>query len=186
MYVYNSTKHSVTEYSPYFVLFRRNLKLSIGIILCEHQEPTNEQLNYHNFIQTWKVQMKEAFKIAEENTKKKRSAYKRLRGLKAALERLEVGGRVLVSHGPLYIAHFIVWKISSIFWGKKLQKATTTTGRTATRATTKATLGTAAMTVMPIFPNSFQISKPTIRKWARGLLRNNQQQESSLQQPLYN
>ena len=45
--------------------------------------------------------MKEAFKIAEENTKKKRSAYKRLRGLKAALERLEVGGRVLVSHGPL-------------------------------------------------------------------------------------
>ena len=101
MYVYNSTKHSVTEYSPYFVLFRRNLKLSIGIILCEHQEPTNEQLNYHNFIQTWNVQMKEAFKIAEENTKKKRSAYKRLRGLKAALERLEVGGRILVSHGPL-------------------------------------------------------------------------------------
>ena len=77
MYAYNCTKHSVTGYSPYFLLFGRNPKLSIDIILSEHQEPTNEQPNYHNFIQTWKVQMKEAFKIVEENTKKRRSADKR-------------------------------------------------------------------------------------------------------------
>ena len=40
--------------------------------------------------------MKEAFKIAEENRKKRRSAYKRQRNLKATLEPLEVGGRLLV------------------------------------------------------------------------------------------
>ena len=43
--------------------------------------------------------MKEAFKIAEkslQNTKKRRSADKRQRDLKATLEPLEVGGRVLV------------------------------------------------------------------------------------------
>ena len=39
--------------------------------------------------------MKEAFKIAEENTKKRRSADKRQRDLKATLEPLEVRGRVL-------------------------------------------------------------------------------------------
>ena len=42
------------------------------------------------------VQMREAFKITEENTKKIRNADKRQRDLKAALEPLEVGGRVLV------------------------------------------------------------------------------------------
>ena len=70
----------------------KNPKLPIEIILSEHQEPRN----YNNFIQKWKAIMKEAFKIAEENIKKRRSAYKRQRNLKATLEPLEVGGRLLV------------------------------------------------------------------------------------------
>ena len=70
--------------------------MPIDITLSEHQEPTNEQPNYNYFIQTWKARMREAFKIAEENTKKNRSADKRQMGLKATLEPLEVGGRVLV------------------------------------------------------------------------------------------
>ena len=96
MYAYNRTKHSVTRYSSYFLLFGRNHKLPVDIILREHQEPTNEQPNYNNFIQTWKTRMKEAFKIAEENPKKRTSTDKRKRDLKATLEPLEVGGRVLV------------------------------------------------------------------------------------------
>ena len=43
MYAYNCTKHSVTGYSPYFLLFGRNPKLPIDIILSEHREPSNEQ-----------------------------------------------------------------------------------------------------------------------------------------------
>ena len=85
-YAYNCTKHSVTGYSPYFSLFGRNPKLLIDIILSEHQEPSNEQPNYNNFIQTWKARMKEAFRIVEENTKKRRSADKRQRDLTATLE----------------------------------------------------------------------------------------------------
>ena len=55
--------------------------------------------------------MKEAFKIAEENTKKRRSPDKRQRDLKATLEPLAVGGRVLVrnlteSGGPGKIRSF--------------------------------------------------------------------------------
>ena len=98
MYAYNCTKHGVTGYSPYFLQLGRNPKLPIDIILSEHQEPTNEQLNYHNFIQIWKVRLKEVFKIAEENTKKRRSADKKQRDLKATLEPLEVGGRILVKN----------------------------------------------------------------------------------------
>ena len=40
--------------------------------------------------------MKEAFKIAEENTRKRRRVDKRGRDLKATLEHLEVAARVLV------------------------------------------------------------------------------------------
>ena len=43
MYADNCTKHSVTGYSPYFLLFGRNPKLPIDIILSEHREPSNEQ-----------------------------------------------------------------------------------------------------------------------------------------------
>ena len=63
--------------------------------------------------------MKEAFEITEENTKKRRSADKRQRDLKATLEPLEVGGRVLVRHltereGPGKIHSFWEQKIYRI------------------------------------------------------------------------
>ena len=51
--------------------------------------------------------MKEAFKIAEENTKKRRSTDKRQRDLKATFELLEVAARVLVR------------KLTKIHFGKK-------------------------------------------------------------------
>ena len=41
-------------------------------------------------------------------------------------------------------------------------------------------LGTAVMTVMQIFYNFFQLFTPTIRKWARGLLRNNSNKKVAL------
>ena len=118
MYAYNCTKHTITGYSPYFLLFGRNPKLPIDIILREHQEPTNEQPNYHNFIQRWKVRMKEAFKIAEENIKKRRSADKRQRDLKATLEPLQVGGRVLVRN---FTERWGPGKILS-FWEQKIYR----------------------------------------------------------------
>ena len=119
MYAYNCTKYSVTGYSPYFLLFGRNPKLPIDIILSEHQEPSNERPNYNNFIQTWNARMKEAFKIAEENIKKRRSADKRQREVPATLEPLEVGGRVLVRNltergGPGKLCSFWEQKIYRI------------------------------------------------------------------------
>ena len=119
MYAYNCTKYSVTGYSPYFLLFGRNPKLPIDIILSEHQEPSNERPNYNNFIQTWNARMKEAFKTAEENIKKRRSADKRQREVPATLEPLEVGGRVLVRNltergGPGKLCSFWEQKIYRI------------------------------------------------------------------------
>ena len=63
--------------------------------------------------------MKEAFKIAEENIKKRRSADKRQRDLTATLEPLEVGGRVLVRNltergGPGKLCSFWEQKIYRI------------------------------------------------------------------------
>ena len=86
MYAYRCNDYSVTGYSPYFTLFGRDPKLQVDIILSEHQEPSNEKPNYNNFIQTWKARMKGAFRIAEENTTKRRSADIRQRDLTATLE----------------------------------------------------------------------------------------------------
>ena len=86
MYAYSCNDYSVTGYSPYFTLFGRDPKLQVDIILSEHQEPSNEKPNYNNFIQTWKARMKGAFRIAEENTTKRRSADIRQRDLTATLE----------------------------------------------------------------------------------------------------
>ena len=42
MYAYNCTKHNVTEYSAYFLLFVKSSKLQVDIILSEHQGPINK------------------------------------------------------------------------------------------------------------------------------------------------
>ena len=70
--------------------------MPIDIILSKHQDPTNEQPDHNNFIQIWEAQIKEAFKIAEKNTKKRRSTDKKRRDLKATLKPLEIVNRVLV------------------------------------------------------------------------------------------
>ena len=64
--------------------------------------------------------MKEAFRIAEENTKKRKSADKRQRDLTATLRPLEVGGRVLVRNltervGPGKIRSFWEQQIYRIY-----------------------------------------------------------------------
>ena len=45
IYAYNCTKHSVTGYSPYFLLFVRSSKLQVDIKLSEHQGPINKYGN---------------------------------------------------------------------------------------------------------------------------------------------
>ena len=61
VYVYNCTKHSTTGYAPYFLLFGREPRLLIDLIL----EPMNKttQQTHSKFVHDWKDQMSQAYKI---------------------------------------------------------------------------------------------------------------------------
>ena len=66
VYTNNCTKHSTIFCKPYFILFGRKPRLPIDLIL----EPTNKQTQQRrsNFLDDWRNQMNQAYKIASTNS----------------------------------------------------------------------------------------------------------------------
>ena len=66
VYAYCCTKHSTTVYAPYFLLFGRKPRLPIDLIL----EPTHKtpQQTHSKFVDDWRNQMSQAYKIASINS----------------------------------------------------------------------------------------------------------------------
>ena len=64
-HAYNCMKHSRAGYSPYFLLFGHELKLSRDIILCTKRETGGA--SYANYVKDWKQQMEEAYTIVRKN-----------------------------------------------------------------------------------------------------------------------
>ena len=66
VYADSCTKHSTTGYAPYFLLFERKPRLPIDLIL----EPTNKatQQTHSKFVDDWRNQMSQAYKIASTNS----------------------------------------------------------------------------------------------------------------------
>ena len=93
VYSYNCSKHSVTGYSPFFLMFGRNPRLPIDAILDQDEEATTSLSDY---VKTWKLRMKQAFEIAAKHTDDKRRKRRDKHNLSAKLEPLEIGTRVLV------------------------------------------------------------------------------------------
>ena len=61
---YNSTRHGSTEYSPFFLLFFRHPHLPFDLIFDIDQSTSNG--NYHEYVQTWRSAMIEAYDIARK------------------------------------------------------------------------------------------------------------------------
>ena len=97
MYAYNCTRHSVTGYSPYYLLFGRKPRLPVDFILKGQQEIEEDQ-DYNNYSKMWKERMNEAYKIANQNTTGRRQQDKARKDIKSTLQPWEVGDRVLVSN----------------------------------------------------------------------------------------
>ena len=92
-YAYNCTRHSVTGFSPFYLMFGRNPRLPIDVLI---ENNTDEQKTPSTYIEKWKSRMKEAFGITAANIKQRRDMDKRKMDQKARLQPLEVGGRGLV------------------------------------------------------------------------------------------
>ena len=95
-HAYNSTKHSVTGYSPYFLLFGREPILPIDLLLGIDEDAPIAQKSYQQFAARWKSQMEEAYRIAREKTKQRRKEDRERWSRKQMLDDLQPGCRVLV------------------------------------------------------------------------------------------
>ena len=63
---YNCTRHSVTGFSPFYLMFGRNPRLPIDALIENNTDGQNPSTTY---IEKRKSRMKEAFGIAAANTK---------------------------------------------------------------------------------------------------------------------
>ena len=68
VHAYNCTKNlSSTGYAPYFLLFERKQCLPIDLILSQADD-ANEKLSHSKSVQDWKMQMREAYQKALQNS----------------------------------------------------------------------------------------------------------------------
>ena len=95
-HAYNSTKHSVTGYSPYFLLFGREPILPIDLLIGLDEDSPITQKTYQQFANKWKSQMEDAYRIAREKTKQRRKEDQERWNRKQLLSELQPGCRVLV------------------------------------------------------------------------------------------
>ena len=94
VYAYNSTKHSTTGYSPFYLLLGRNPRLPVDLLLIQDTDETQRQTLY---IDKWKKAMEEAYNIAAERlSSRKEQDVKRLQKKIPSHTILQPGDRVLV------------------------------------------------------------------------------------------
>ena len=69
VYAYNYTKHSATGYSPFYLLFGRNPRLPVDLLLTHDTDETQRQTLY---IAKWKNAMEEAYNTAAERSSRRK------------------------------------------------------------------------------------------------------------------
>lgn len=94
VHAYNCTKNSSTGYSPFYLLFGRNPRLPIDVILPPQGK--NYQ-DYPSYVDSWQKQMKEAYRIALQTSNKRKGKDTSRHEVKKQISTsLNVGDRVLV------------------------------------------------------------------------------------------
>lgn len=68
VHAYNCTRHEVTGFSPFFLLFGRHPRLPIDLILETETQP-NRSSSHTQYVQKWSKAMKEAYQLAIKKSK---------------------------------------------------------------------------------------------------------------------
>ncbi|KAK3727208.1 hypothetical protein QZH41_007713 [Actinostola sp. cb2023] len=94
VHAYNSTKHSSTGYSPFYLMFGRQPRLPIDVSLGLGQR--SEQQPYSSYVEGLRDRMRHAYEVASKRMEERSSANKRLNDLHVQEGSLQPGDRVLV------------------------------------------------------------------------------------------
>ena len=94
-YAYNVTVSKSTGFSPYFLLFGKEPRLSIDSVFEIEENPKKIRKSYETFAENWKESMNQAFQIAREHSEKAGQANKQRYDKKSRGVELELGDRVL-------------------------------------------------------------------------------------------
>ena len=129
IHAYNCMPHSGTGYSPFFLMYGREPKLPIDLLLAINEDNVTET-DYKQYVNEWVKGMKEAYHIAHANSLKRKETDKKRWNAKSLLSTLQVGDRVLVMNkkqkvGPsklvshwepvVYIVHKVVDQNNVVF-----------------------------------------------------------------------
>ena len=94
VHIYNCTKHDTTGYSPYFLLFGREPRLPIDVLLPSQE--TSHEVTYTGYIADLRKRMKKAHDLVEARTKRAGENRKRWYDVKVRGASLHPGDHVLV------------------------------------------------------------------------------------------
>ena len=97
VHAYNCMQHCSTGYSPFYLMYGREPKLPIDLLLTIRENKT-DGANYKKYVEEYKHGMEEAFTIARANSSKRKEADRKRWNARPLLSTLRVGDRVLVQN----------------------------------------------------------------------------------------
>lgn len=103
VHAYNCTKNHTTGYSPFFLLFGRQPRLAVDIILGLRKE--KEQSSLTGYIDKLQQRLKTTYQLVSQATNHIASRHKKLYDVKIRGARLEIGDFVLVKNVGLKGKH---------------------------------------------------------------------------------
>ena len=95
VHAYNCTRHESTGFSQFYLLFGRQPRLPIDLILNLESESC-KPANYKTYVKNWKEAMSEAYEIANEKCAQNRTRGKQYYDRRIRSSELRPGDRVLV------------------------------------------------------------------------------------------
>lgn len=104
MHAYNCTKHEITGFTPYELMFGRQPRLPIDLAF---RVPANDSHNeFHSqYVKTLKTHLQESYELARKNATKVAARNKAWYDRRMAESSLDVGDRVLVQNVRLRGKH---------------------------------------------------------------------------------